>query len=66
MTWLWRTCFSLLWLAPAWCASVKGAVALTDSRDPGVRRNQDFSGVVLWLEPANGEPPHTIPSRRYR
>jgi plastocyanin len=66
MIWLWRICFSGLWLLPAWCASVKGVVVLTDSRDPGVRRNRDFSGVVVWLEPANGDPPRTTPSRRYR
>ena len=64
MTWLWRICFSVLWLLPAWCASVKGSVELTDSRDPGVRRN-DYKGVVVWLSPANGAPPRRIPSRRY-
>jgi len=74
MIWLWRIFsrslwfsslwFSGLWLVPAWCATVKGAVVLTDSHDPGVSRNQDFSGVVVWLEPANGtaaprvSPPH--------
>jgi hypothetical protein len=51
MTWLWRICFSGLWLLPAWCANVKGTVVLTDSRDPGVRRNKDFRDVVVWLEP---------------
>ncbi|MGA2578446.1 MAG: hypothetical protein ABSH24_20730, partial [Bryobacteraceae bacterium] len=65
MIWLWRICFSGLWLLPAWCASVKGAVLLTDSRDPGVRRNKDFSGVVLWLESTNGDPPLKISSRHY-
>jgi plastocyanin len=66
MTWLWRICFSIVWLVPAWCASVKGAVVLTESRDPGVRRNKDFSGVVVWLEPAAGDPPRSVPLRRYR
>jgi plastocyanin len=66
MTWLWRIFFSFLWLAPAWCATVKGEVVLTDSRDPGVRHNRDFSGVVVWLEPVNGEPPRTVASHRYR
>ena len=65
MTWLWRICFSIVWLLPAWCASVKGAVVLTDSRDPVVRRNKDFSGAVVWLEPASGDPPRRIPSRHY-
>jgi len=39
---------------PAWCASVQGSVLLTDSRDPAVRRQRDFRGVVVWLEPAAG------------
>jgi hypothetical protein len=65
MTWLWRICFSgLLVLLPAWCASVKGNAELADSRDPGVRRH-DFKGVVVWLEPAGGDPPRRIPPRRY-
>jgi plastocyanin len=64
MTWLWRICFSGLWLLPVWCGSVKGNVELTDSRDPGVRHH-DFKGVVVWLEPANGDPPRKIPPRHY-
>jgi plastocyanin len=64
MIWLWRICFSGLWLLPVWCASVSGSVALTDSRDPVVRRH-DFKGVVVWLEPADGDPPRKIPSRHY-
>jgi plastocyanin len=55
MTWRWRICSSLLALAlaamPARAATVSGAVRLTDSLDPGVRKRQDFSGVVIWLEP---------------
>jgi hypothetical protein len=64
MTWLWRIFFSVLWLSPAWCASIKGAVELTESRDPSVR-HKDYQGVVVWLEPANGDPPRRIPPRRY-
>lgn len=52
MTWLWRICFSGLWLATAWCATVGGTVVLADSRNPAVRRRKDFSGVVVWLVPA--------------
>ena len=66
MIWLWRICFSGIWLLPVWCASVKGAVVLTDSRDPGVRRNKDFSGVVLWLEPVNGDAPRRVPIHHFR
>jgi plastocyanin len=54
MTWLWRICFSGLWLLPVWCASVRGTVVLTDSRDPAVRHHKDLRGVVVWLEPAGG------------
>jgi plastocyanin len=57
MTWLWRICFSGLWLLPAWCASVSGTVVLADSRDSAVRRHKDFAGVVIWLEPSNGAAP---------
>jgi plastocyanin len=64
MIWLWRICFSGIWLLPVWCASVSGSVALTDSRDPVVRRH-DFKGVVVWLEPADRDPPRKIPSRHY-
>src|SRR5205807_2134768 len=31
--------------------TVTGAVEITNSHDPAVRRNKDYSGVVLWLEP---------------
>lgn len=52
MTWLWRICFSLIAVWPALSASVSGTVRLADSLDPAVRRRQDYSGVVVWLEPA--------------
>jgi plastocyanin len=52
MTWLWRICFSLLFAAAALAAPVSGTVRLTDSRNPVVRKHQDYSGVVVWLEPA--------------
>ncbi|HVX66303.1 MAG TPA: hypothetical protein VHA11_06870 [Bryobacteraceae bacterium] len=53
MTLRWPICFSLLVLAPALrAATVSGAVRLTDSQDPGVRKHQDYSGVVVWLEPS--------------
>lgn len=40
--------------APA--ATVSGRVDLVSSRDPNVRRHTDYSGVVVWLEPASGAP----------
>ena len=45
---LWLICFSLAAVAEA--ATVSGAVRLVDSRDPGVRKKRDFSGVVVWLD----------------
>jgi plastocyanin len=52
MTLRWPIFFSLLALAPAvHAATVSGTVRLTDSLDPGVRKHQDYSGVVVWLEP---------------
>ena len=60
MTWLWRICFSGLWVISAWCATVSGTVVLTDSRDPTVRRHQDFKDVVVWLDPTEGRA--TIPA----
>jgi plastocyanin len=52
MTSLWRTCFSALLAATLSGATVSGTVELRDSSDPAVRKKSDFSGVVVWLEPA--------------
>jgi plastocyanin len=54
MTWPWRICFSALAVWPAVCAPVSGHVRLSDSRLAAVRRRQDYSGVVVWLEPMDG------------
>lgn len=35
-------------------AIVSGHVELVFSRDPSVRKHQDYSGVVVWLEPVSG------------
>lgn len=51
MTWLWRIFFSSCWLAPALAGTVNGTVELVHSLDPEVRRHQNFSGVVVWLDP---------------
>jgi len=37
-------------------AVVSGHVQLVFSNDPGVRKHQDYSGVVVWLEPLSGLP----------
>lgn len=52
MTWLWLTCSSCLFAAAALAAPVSGTVRLTDSQNPVVRKHKDYSGVVVWLEPA--------------
>ncbi|MGH9723085.1 MAG: hypothetical protein ACRD8O_22980 [Bryobacteraceae bacterium] len=47
---------------PALSAStVRGSIQLVESRDPNVRRNSDYSGVVVWLERADGAPAPTPP-----
>lgn len=35
---------------------VSGRVELISSHDPNVRKHQDYSGVVVWLEPMPGAP----------
>jgi plastocyanin len=50
MTWLLRTFFSVCWLLPAIAGPVNGTVDLINSRDPEVRKHQNYSGVVVWLE----------------
>ncbi|HEX4809350.1 MAG TPA: carboxypeptidase regulatory-like domain-containing protein [Bryobacteraceae bacterium] len=60
MTLRWRICFSValtagLWHSPAANAgTVEGKVQLVNSTDPAVRKHKDYSGVVVWLEPASG------------
>jgi plastocyanin len=44
-------------LGPAMAATFTGRVELADSRDPGVRKRKDFSGVVVWLDPLKGDAP---------
>jgi plastocyanin len=69
MIWLWRICFSALLLLPGPrlnAATVSGSVELRDSRDPGVRKKSDYSGVVVWLDPLSGSAPLAIPQRHAR
>src|SRR5581483_11482012 len=49
-----RICFSLLSIGPLYAASVSGRVELRDSRETAVRKAKNYSGVVVWLEPASG------------
>ena len=50
MTWRWLICSSILATPLLPAASVTGSIQLRDSKDPAVRRKQDYSGVVVWLE----------------
>jgi plastocyanin len=62
MTWLSRICFSGLFSLSCLAQAVSGHVELVDSREASVRKQKDFSGVVLWLEPLNGPAP--LPSSK--
>jgi plastocyanin len=57
MIWRWLIFSSaLLWVAhplAAGAADLKGQVEITNSREAVVRRNKDYSGVVLWLVPVD-------------
>ncbi len=57
MTWLWPTCFSLLWAFSLAAAQVAGTVRLVDSTDASVRKGRDYSGVVVWLKPIGANVP---------
>jgi plastocyanin len=57
MIWLLRICFSLLPAAPLLAGSVSGRVELSDSKDAAVRKQKDYSGVVVWLEPVAATAP---------
>ena len=60
MTWPSHIFFNLLLSVAAAgslaAGSVSGRVELSDSQDAAVRKHQDYSGVVVWLEPATGSP----------
>jgi len=42
---------------------VTGAVEITNSQEPGVRKNKNYSGVAIWLVPV-GKPAPAAPPRR--
>ena len=62
MIWRWLIFFSVCAGAAAG-ASVSGQVELTNSHEAAVRRNKDYSGVVIWLTPA-GAASAPAPARR--
>src|SRR4051812_39177375 len=65
MTWRSLIVFSLaLALVPgAVAGNVTGAVEITNSQDPAVRKNKDYSGVVVWLKPVGRAAPAAPPKR---
>jgi plastocyanin len=52
MIWRWVTCSNLL-AAGLCAATVSGQLELTNSSDAAVQKHKNYSGVVLWLEPAD-------------
>src|SRR5689334_9594666 len=53
MIWLLRIFISIT-LLPLTAATVTGKIELRDSREPAVEKRKDYSGVVVYLEPAGG------------
>lgn len=61
----WRLALvACLLVATAAAATVSTRVELADSRNPAVRRQKDYSGVVVWLEPLHNGAPQ-VPSRTF-
>jgi plastocyanin len=54
MTWRWLIFFNTWGAGIIWAATITGQVELTNSRNAAARRH-DYSGVVIWLEPASGQ-----------
>jgi plastocyanin len=54
----------MLLCLPAAAATITGTVELADSRDPGVRKSGDRSGVVIWLERSDGTLPASASKNR--
>jgi plastocyanin len=52
MIWRWLTCFSLFAVGAAG-ALIEGRITLLDSKEASVRKDSDFSGVVISLVPVN-------------
>ena len=64
MTLRWLICSSIFAAGLAAGANVAGRIELRDSKDPAVRKKQDYSGVVVWLERTDKSAgPKTLPIR---
>lgn len=64
MIWRSLTAFSavLACASSVFAGNVTGAVEITNSQDPAVRKGKDYSGVVIWLKPV-GRPAPSSPPR---
>ena len=62
MIWRWLICFSAFGALMSG-ANVSGRIELRDSKDPAVRKKQDYSGVVVWLERIDKPGGHPAPVR---
>ena len=55
---IWRSViFFSVALGTAAGATVTGDVEITNSHDAAVRKHKDYTGVVIWLEPAERPAP---------
>jgi plastocyanin len=70
MTWRWLIISSatlgvaaLAAFAPPAPSTVSGSVEITNSTDPAVRRNKDYTGVILWLVPTGKNSAPATPKR---
>jgi plastocyanin len=61
MTSRWHICFSLALGLPLAAADVSGTIQLVDSQVGSVRKQKDYSGVVVWLMPVSREAPLPAP-----
>jgi len=66
MTWLWRIYFSAAFAGLVSGAAVSGRVVLRDSRNPNVAKRQDYSGIVVWLQPVSNVVPVRLPAHHAR
>lgn len=59
----WPVLALLLAALPLAATDVTGSITLRDSREAAVRKGRDYSGVVVWLQPAAGAIPAAHTSR---
>jgi len=55
----------VVWSSMLWAGAgpVSGTVEITNSQEPGVKKNKNYSGVVIWLVPV-GKTAAAAPPRR--